>query len=350
LDTILVTGGAGFLGSWFVRQWLAAGRGRVVVLDKLTYAGSTASLSAFRKNERLAFHRGDIADGSLVARLLVQYRPQAVINFAAESHVDRSIDAADPFVTTNVVGTWQLLEESLAYWRQLDESKQPAFRFLQVSTDEVYGPIESPGRASESSPLRPSSPYAASKAAADQFVRAYHHTYGLPTLIVHPSNNYGPFQFPEKLVPLVILNAMEGWPIPIYGDGSQRRNWLFGEDLCRAVSVVLEQGTPGEAYNVASSIERTNVELVRAICGLVDRLVPELPLVPTAKLIEHVADRPGHDARYALDITKIRGLGWEAQVDLAAGLEQTVQWYAANRAWVAEVTAGFDRSRRLGLA
>jgi dTDP-glucose 4,6-dehydratase len=350
LDTILVTGGAGFLGSWFVRNWLAEERGRVVVLDKLTYAGSTASLSAVRKNQQLAFHRGDVSDGALVARLLVQYKPQAVVNFAAESHVDRSIDAPAPFVMSNVVGTAQLLEESLAYWRQLDTAKKSAFRFLQISTDEVFGPIESPGRMSESSPHLPSSPYAASKAAADQFVRAYHHTYGLPTLTVHPTNNYGPYQFPEKLLPLVVLNAIAGWPIPIYGDGSQRRNWLFGEDLCRAVSTVLDQGTPGEAYNVASGIERTNVELVRAVCGIVDRLVPDLPHGPSANLIEHVADRPGHDARYALDVTKIRGLGWEAQVDLAAGLEQTVQWYAANRPWVDEVTASFDRTRRMGLA
>jgi dTDP-glucose 4,6-dehydratase len=350
MDTILVTGGAGFLGSWFVRHWLAEKRGRVVVLDKLTYAASTASLAAVSNDERLIFHRGDIGDGPLVARILVQYRPQAVINFAAESHVDRSIDVPAPFVTSNVVGTWQLLQESLAHWRRLDSKKQETFRFLHVSTDEVFGPIESPWRASESSPNRPSSPYAASKAAADQFVRSYHHTYGLPILLVHPSNNYGPFQFPEKLVPLAILNAIEGWPIPIYGDGSQRRNWLFGEDLCRAVSLVLERATPGEAFNVATSIERTNAELVRAICGLVDRLVPELPHAPCAALIEQVEDRPGHDDRYALDTTKIRGLGWEPRVDLAAGLEQTVQWYAAHRAWVDEVAAGFDRTRRMGLA
>jgi len=348
VETILVTGGAGFLGSWFVRHWLGAGRGRVVVLDKLTYAGSRASLAAIGDDSRLVFRHGDVGDGSLVASLLPEFQPQTIVNFAAESHVDRSIDAPAPFVSTNVVGTWQLLDQTLAYWRHLSPATQQAFRFLHISTDEVFGPIDAPQRATEASPYCPSSPYAASKAAADHFVRSYHRTYGLPVLLVHPSNNYGPFQFPEKFVPLVILNAIEGQPLPIYGDGQQTRDWLFGDDLCRAICDVLQQGRPGEAFNVASGVERTNDELVRQICELVDRLKPGLPHAPSANLITHVADRPGHDARYALDTTRIFDLGWAPRVELAAGLEQTVRWYLENRAWVAEVSAKFDRTRRMG--
>jgi dTDP-glucose 4,6-dehydratase len=350
VETILVTGGAGFLGSWFVRHWLGEGRGRVVVLDKLTYAGSRASLAAVADDQRLVFRHGDIGDGSLVAALLDEFQPQAIVNFAAESHVDRSIDAPAPFVATNVVGTWQLLEQALAHWRKLDGRRQPAFRFLQISTDEVFGPIDPPGRAAETAPYRPSSPYAASKAAADHFVRSYHRTYGLPVLIVHPSNCYGPFQFPEKLIPLVILNAVEGKPVPIYGDGRQRRDWLFGEDLCRAICQVLDHGKPGDAFNVASGLERTNEDMVRQICEVVDRLAPKLQHGPCAKLITHVADRPGHDTRYALDTSRIRYVSWSPRVDLATGLEETVRWYLANRAWVAEVAANFDRTRRMGMA
>jgi dTDP-glucose 4,6-dehydratase len=348
LDTILVTGGAGFLGSWFVRHWLGAGGGRVVVLDKLTYAGSLASLASVENDPRLMFRHGDLGDGSLVAALVAEFRPQAIVNFAAETHVDRSIDAPSPFVSTNVVGTWQLLEQSLGYWRKLAAAEQHAFRFLHISTDEVFGPIGPPGRATESAAYHPSSPYAASKAAADHFVCSYHHTYGLPVLLIHPSNNFGPFQFPEKLVPLMILNAAEGKPLPVYGDGRQSRDWLFGEDLCRAIDVVLKQGRPGESFNVASGVERTNAELVQQICELVDRRLPQQPLGSSAKLITHVADRPGHDTRYALDTTKIRGLGWSPQVDLATGLDETVKWYLENRRWVAEATEKFDRARRLG--
>lgn len=349
METILITGGAGFLGSWFVRHWLGAGRGRVVVLDKLTYAGSRASLAAVADDERLVFRQGDIGDGSLVGSLLDEFRPQAVVNFAAETHVDRSIDAPSPFVSTNVVGTWQLLEQSLAYWRKLKSDSENVFRFLQISTDEVFGPIDEPDRTTESAPYRPSSPYAASKAAADHFVRSYERTYGLPVLLVHPSNNYGPFQFPEKLIPLTILNAVEGRPLPIYGDGRQQRDWLFGEDLCRAIVAVLERGKPGESFNVASGVERTNEELVRRICELVDRRRPDLPHRPCAKLIAHVDDRPGHDTRYALDTTKIRALGWSPAVDLAAGLEQTVGWYLDNSEWVAAASKKFNRNHRLGI-
>jgi len=318
------------------------------VLDKLTYAGTRASLASVADDSRLVFRHGDIGDGSLVGSLLAEFQPQAIINFAAETHVDRSIDQPAPFVSTNIVGTWQLLDQTLANWRQLPESKRQAFRFLHISTDEVFGPIDAPERATEALPYRPSSPYAASKSAADHFVRSYHRTYGLPVLLMHPSNNYGPFQFPEKLVPLVILNALEDRQIPLYGDGRQARDWLFGEDLCRAICVVLRDGRPGDAFNVASGVDRTNEDIVRQICELVDRLNPGLRHAPCAKLITHVADRPGHDARYALDTTKICGLGWKPRVELAAGLEQTVRWYLDSRAWVAEVAANFDRTRRLG--
>jgi dTDP-glucose 4,6-dehydratase len=348
LDTILVTGGAGFLGSWFVRHWLGDGGGRVVVLDKLTYAGSRASLAEFANDPRLVFRHGDVGDGSQVASLLAEFQPQAIVNFAAETHVDRSIDAPAPFVSTNIVGTWQLLDQALAYWRGCDPHARQAFRFLHISTDEVFGPIEAPERATETSPYRPSSPYAASKAAADHLVRSYHRTYGLPVLLVHPSNNYGPFQFPEKLVPLVILNVLEGRQIPIYGDGQQTRDWLFGADLCRAICIVLRDGQSGDTFNVASGMEHTNEELVRPICTLVDRLNPGLPHAPSAKLITHVADRPGHDVRYALDTTKIRALGWTPQIGLSAGIVQTIQWYMDHQTWVDEVAANFDRTRRIG--
>ena len=284
----------------------------------------------------------------MVAALCAEFQPQAIVNFAAETHVDRSIDAPSPFVATNVVGTWQLLESSLGYWRNLEATEQQAFRFLHVSTDEVFGPIAAPLRATELSPYRPSSPYAASKAAADHFVRSYHRTYGLPVLLVHPSNNYGPFQFPEKLVPLVILNAAENRQLPIYGDGQQSRDWLFGEDLCRAVCAVLEQGEPGDSFNVAGGAERTNESLVRQICELVDDQLPQPPRQASADRITHVADRPGHDQRYALEVAKIRNLGWSPRTQLEAGLEETVRWYLENPAWVAAATEKFDRTRRMG--
>jgi dTDP-glucose 4,6-dehydratase len=350
VDTILVTGGAGFLGSWFVRHWIANHSGRVVVLDKLTYAGNRASLAEVADESRLEFRLGDIGDGPLVAALCAEFKPRAVINFAAETHVDRSIDAPAPFVATNVVGTAQLLEQSFAYWRRLTTAEQGAFRFLHISTDEVFGPINAPASANESSPYNPSSPYAASKAAADHFVRSYQRTYGLPTLIVHPTNNYGPFQFPEKLVPLMILNAVEGKPLPLYGDGQQRRDWLFGEDLCRAVELVLERGQIGESYNVGTGIEMTNEELVRIVATFIDRLIPDSPHGPSIERIVHVADRPGHDVRYALDTTKIHSLGWKPKWRPSTGLLRVVEWYLANRAWAAEVAANFDRTRRIGLA
>jgi dTDP-glucose 4,6-dehydratase len=348
-DTIFVTGGAGFLGSWFVRHWLGEGRGRVVVLDKLTYAGSRESLAAVDRDAKLVFRQGDIGDPAVVTSLLAEFQPAAIVNFAAETHVDRSIDAPSPFVATNVVGTCQLLDATLEYWRQLTAPEREGFRFLHISTDEVFGPIEAPGFAMEDSPYRPSSPYAASKAAADHFVRSYHRTYGLPTLLVHPSNNYGPFQFPEKLIPIAILNAAESKPLPIYGDGEQTRDWLFGEDLCRAVGQVLKQGNPGESFNVASGVECSNETLVRRICELVDQSQPQPPPQPSADRITHVEDRPGHDRRYALDTARIRSLGWEPRMDLEAGLAETVRWYLDNRAWVGAATEKFDRTRRLGI-
>jgi dTDP-glucose 4,6-dehydratase len=349
LETILVTGGAGFLGSWFVEHLLAEESGRVAVLDKLTYAGSLASLASVCDNERFVFRWGDIADAKLVAALLREFQPQAIVNFAAESHVDRSIDAPAPFVSTNVVGTWHLLEAARDYWSLLPSSNRLAFRFLHVSTDEVFGPIAAGQAATQRWPYRPSSPYAASKAAADHFVRAYDHTYGLPTIVVHPSNCYGPRQFPEKLVPLTILNAVDGLPVPVYGDGLQRRDWLYTADLCRAVRLALRKAPPGESLTVAGGSERTNLDLVSEICRLVDRLRPGLPHAPAASLITHVEDRPGHDARYALDTAQIRRLGWRPQVKLSDGLEESVRWYIDHRDWVDEVAAKFDRTRRLGL-
>ncbi len=349
LDTVLVTGGAGFLGSWFVEHLLAEDAGQVVVLDKLTYAGSLASLAAVEGDQRLVFRWGDIGDAAVVTALLSEFRPRAIVNFAAESHVDRSIDAPSPFVSTNVVGTFQLLDVALDYWQRLSSSDQLAFRFLHVSTDEVFGPIAAGDTATERSPYRPSSPYAASKAAADHFVHAYDHTYGLPTVIVHPSNCYGPRQFPEKLIPLAILNSLDGRPVPVYGDGLQRRDWLHAEDLCRAVRRALRQAAPGESLVVASGNERTNLDLVGEICRLVDRLVPGLPHAPCASLIAHVDDRPGHDKRYAVNPAQIRQLGWRPRIEFSAGLEQTVRWYSDHLDWVEEVAGEFDRTRRLGL-
>jgi dTDP-glucose 4,6-dehydratase len=272
------------------------------------------------------------------------------VNFAAETHVDRSIDAPAPFVATNVVGTAELLEVARGYWNRLPGGPRQQFRFLHVSTDEVYGPIEAPNRAPETAAYWPSSPYAASKAAGDHFVRAYHRTYGVPVLVVHPSNCYGPFQFPEKLIPLAILNAVEGRPIPVYGDGRQQRDWMFGEDLCRAVRLILEHAAPGESFNVAPGEERTNLEAIRQVCATVDRVLSRKQGESSAERITHVTDRPGHDNRYALDTERVRELGWAPRVPFSEGLDATVRWYIANSAWREEVGSRFDRSQRLGLA
>jgi len=350
MTSILVTGGAGFIGSNFVRQWVREEKTPLVNLDKLTYAGNLDSLADVADDPLHRFVEGDIGDGPLVSRLFSEHRPRAVVNFAAESHVDRSIDGPAAFVETNVVGTFRLLEAARRYWSDLDEPERSRFRFLHVSTDEVYGSLGPEGLFTEETPYAPNSPYSASKAAADHFARAYHRTYGFPVLVTNCSNNYGPYQFPEKLIPLVILNAMEGKPLPVYGDGGQVRDWLYVEDHCRAVRAVLARGIPGETYNVGGDCERTNLDVVRTITAIVDRLCADLPHCPCSSLITFVADRPGHDRRYAIDAGKIRRqLGWEPKEDFQSGLERTVRWYLENPDWVERVTSGKYRRERLGL-
>jgi dTDP-glucose 4,6-dehydratase len=350
METILVTGGAGFIGSNFVRHWIAEEKTRVVNLDRLSYAGNLDSLADLGENPLYVFVQGDIRDGALVARLLDEYAARAVVNFAAESHVDRSIDEPEGFVETNVVGTFRLLETARQYWRRLPEAERGQFRFLHVSTDEVYGSLGPTGKFTEQTAYAPNSPYSASKAAADHFGRAYHHTYQLPVLVTNCSNNYGPYQFPEKLIPLMILNALEGKPLPVYGDGRQVRDWLYVEDHCRAIRAVLAGGTPGEVYNIGGDCERTNLEVVEAVCAAVDRLRPGLAHAPCSSLISFVADRPGHDRRYAIDAGKIRSqLGWRPREDFGSGLERTVRWYLDNPTWVERVSTGKYRRERLGL-
>jgi dTDP-glucose 4,6-dehydratase len=350
MSTVLVTGGAGFIGSNLIRHWLAEEQTQLVSLDKLTYAGNLDSLADVADNPRYAFVEGDVCDGPLVCRLLAEHRPGAVIHLAAESHVDRSIDGPAAFVETNVVGTFRMLEAARRYWSDLAEPDRSKFRFLHASTDEVYGSLGPEGRFAEATPYAPNSPYSASKAAADHFARAYYHTYGLPVLVTNCSNNYGPYQFPEKLIPLMILNALQGKPLPVYGDGQQVRDWLYVEDHCRAIRMVLADGTPGEVYNIGGDCERTNLEVVRAVCEIVDRLRPDLPHVPCSSLVRFVADRPGHDRRYAIDAGKVRRqLGWQPHEDFQSGLERTVRWYLQNRTWVDRVTSGEYRGERLGL-
>ncbi|MBP62395.1 MAG: dTDP-glucose 4,6-dehydratase [Planctomycetaceae bacterium] len=347
---ILVTGGAGFIGSNFVRQWLAEEQSPLVNLDKLTYAGNLDSLANVANDPRYRFVHGDIGDGPLVSRLLAEYQPRAIVNFAAESHVDRSIDGPASFVEANVVGTFRLLESAREYWSDLSAPNRSEFRFLHVSTDEVYGSLGPTGRFTENTPYAPNSPYSASKAASDHFVRAYYHTYGLPTLITNCSNNYGPYQFPEKLIPLMTLNALKGRPLPIYGDGQQVRDWLFVGDHCRALRAALVSGTPGEVYNIGGDCERTNLDIVLAICELIDSLRPELPHVPCRSLINYVTDRPGHDRRYAIDAKKAQTeLHWLPQEDFESGLRRTVDWYLDNSEWVDRISSGKYRQERLGL-
>jgi len=350
MDGILITGGAGFIGSNFVRQWLHEEKDFLVNLDALTYAGNLDSLADVEHHPRYTFVHGDIRDGRLVGRLLAEFRPRAVVHFAAESHVDRSIDGPAAFVETNVVGTFRLLEAAREYWASLPAEQRREFRFLHVSTDEVYGSLGPKGKFTETTPYSPNSPYSASKAAADHFARAYHRTYGLPVLITNCSNNYGPYQFPEKLIPLMILNAVEGKPLPVYGDGRQVRDWLYVEDHCRALRRVLEAGRPGEVYNIGGDCERTNLEVVQTICETVDRLRPDLPHRPCKSLIRFVPDRPGHDRRYAIDTRKIRRqLGWRPLESFTSGLERTVRWYLENGEWVERVCTGKYRRERLGL-
>lgn len=341
-NTILLTGGAGFIGSNFVNHWIRNESGGVVNLDKLTYAGNLRNLERVADDPRYMFVLGDICDADLVSGLLAEHRPRAVVHFAAESHVDRSINDPGEFVRTNVQGTLNMLQKARRYWEQLAEADRAKFRFLHVSTDEVYGSLglEDPAF-TEATPYAPNSPYAASKAAADHLVRSYHHTYGLPTLTTNCSNNYGPFQFPEKLIPLTLLNALEGKPLPIYGDGTNVRDWLYVEDHCAAIRIVLAKGLPGHTYNIGGESERTNLEVVRTLCDILDELRPNSGIGCRRSLMTFVKDRPGHDRRYAIDASKImRELAWEPETLFEPGLRKTIQWYLDNMGWVAEVRSG----------
>ena len=339
---ILVTGGAGFIGSNFVLDWLEAGGGPVVNLDKLTYAGNPANLAAVQHSPSYTFVHGDICDAELVAGLLRKYRPAAVVHFAAESHVDRSIVGPDAFLRTNIDGTFTLLQAARAHYDSLTGEERERFRFLHVSTDEVYGTLLPDDPAfHEETPYAPNSPYAASKASSDHLVRAWVHTYGLPAIVTNCSNNYGPYQFPEKLIPLMIANALQGKGLPVYGDGQQVRDWLYVVDHCRALRTVLERGRVGETYNVGGGNQRSNLEVVTTLCALLDELVPESKFRPHKELVKYVTDRPGHDRRYAIDARKLEGeLGWRAQESFETGLKKTVEWYLANSAWVEGVTSG----------
>ena len=344
--TILVTGGSGFIGSALVRH-LVLDRGESVVnVDCLTYAATEASTAAVRGNERYAFERADIRDAAEMARIFTAYRPRAVVHLAAESHVDRSIDRPGAFIETNVIGTYTVLE---AARQHLADYPNDAFRFIHVSTDEVYGTLGEEGMFSETSPYQPNSPYSASKAASDHLARAWFHTYGLPTIVTNCSNNYGPFQFPEKLIPVMVLNALQGRSLPVYGTGTNVRDWLHVEDHARALALVLERGTPGETYTIGGSSERNNLDLVRQICRIMDELRPDSPHAPHDSLISFVTDRPGHDQRYAIDATKIeRELGWEPGYDLSVGLHATVAWYLDHQDWCAEALGAGLTTTRLG--
>ena len=339
---IIVTGGAGFIGSNFIHHWLANASGSVVNLDKLTYAGNLQSLADIADDPRYRFVQADIGDQALMEHLLTETRPTAIVNFAAESHVDRSIHAAAEFIDTNIVGTFRLIEAVRGYWSALPEAEKSAFRFLHVSTDEVYGALEFDAPAfTETHPYAPNSPYSASKAASDHLVRAAHHTHGLPTLTTNCSNNYGPFHFPEKLIPLMITNALAGKPLPVYGDGKNVRDWLYVEDHCRAIRMVLNGGRVGETYNVGGRNERNNLEVVHALCALLDELKPRADGVSYTDQITFVKDRPGHDRRYAIDAAKLETeLGWRAAENFETGLKKTIQWYLSNQTWVDGVTSG----------
>jgi len=336
---MLVTGGAGFIGSNFVLHRVAAGD-RVINLDKLTYAGNLGNLTSLKGNPAHVFVQGGIEDQALIKTLLLLHRPDAIVNFAAESHVDRSIASPEEFIFTNVVGTFRLLHESLAYFRALPSAEQARFRFLHVSTDEVYGSLSKTDPAfTETTAYEPNSPYSASKASSDHLVRAYQHTYGLPTLTTNCSNNYGPYQFPEKLIPLVILNALNAKPLPIYGDGLNVRDWLYVGDHCEAIGLVLEKGIAGETYNIGGDSEKANIDVVTTICSIMDEVHPSG--APHNRLITYVKDRPGHDRRYAVDVSKIkRDLHWRQRETFATGIRRTIEWYLANSAWIAEVTSG----------
>lgn len=350
MKTIIVTGGAGFIGGNFVHHLMAKQALQVVNLDALTYAGNLDTLKSFQENPRHQFVQGQIQDKDLVTHLFEQFSPAAVVNFAAESHVDRSIDGPTEFIDTNIGGTFNLLECARAYWSKLATDEEAAdFRFLHISTDEVYGSLGAEGMFTETTPYAPNSPYSASKAASDHLVRAWHHTYGMPVLTTNCSNNYGPYQFPEKLIPLFIQKALTGEALPIYGDGSNVRDWLYVEDHCSAIWRVLEAGRPGEVYNVGGNNEMTNLEVIEMLCNLLDELVPDSPYRPHNQLKEFVKDRPGHDQRYAIDASKLeRELGWTPQETFETGLRKTVSWYLDNTAWCQRVLDGSYRGERLG--
>jgi dTDP-glucose 4,6-dehydratase len=349
MQTILVTGGAGFIGGNFVHFLVNETDVQIVNLDKLTYAGNLDTLAPLRGNARHVFVQGDIGDRELVRRLLADYRVDTVVNFAAESHVDRSIDGPAAFVETNVMGTFNLLDCAREHWMGLGKAGKEGFRFLHVSTDEVYGSLGPTGKFVETTPYAPNSPYSASKASSDHLVRAWYHTYGLPVLTTNCSNNYGPYQFPEKLIPLVTLKAMKGQRLPIYGDGSNIRDWLYVTDHCRAIWRVLEAGRPGEVYNVGGDSERTNLQVVDTLCALLDGLLPDSPHRPHGDLKTFVADRPGHDMRYAIDSTKLQSeLGWKPLESFESGMRRTLVWYLENQSWCKRVTDGSYRGERLG--
>jgi dTDP-glucose 4,6-dehydratase len=343
---ILVTGGAGFIGANFVLDWMSAEATPVVNLDKLTYAGNPDNLAGLKDEARHHFVKGDIGDRALIGQLLREHRPRAIVHFAAESHVDRSIHGPADFVQTNVVGTFSLLEETRAYWAELAPKDREAFRFLHVSTDEVYGSL-GPGDPAftETTAYAPNSPYAASKAAADHLVRSYHHTYGLPTVTTNCSNNYGPYQFPEKLIPLMLFNALKGKPLPVYGDGANVRDWLYVGDHCEAVRLALKLGRPGETYNIGGNAEKTNLEVVNTLCTILDELRPDPLITHHSSLITYVPDRPGHDRRYAIDAGKFRSeLGWQPRERFNTGLRKTVEWYLDHMKWADNVASGEYRN------
>jgi dTDP-glucose 4,6-dehydratase len=348
MQTWLVTGGAGFIGGNFVLEAVERGI-RIINLDALTYAGNRDTLAGLDGDAKHVFVEGDIGDRALVAQLLAEHKPQAIVNFAAESHVDRSIDGPAAFIQTNVVGTLALLECARDYWKGLPAAEREAFRFLHVSTDEVYGSLGETGAFTEETPFAPNSPYSASKAASDHLVRAFHHTYGLPVLTTNCSNNYGPYQFPEKLIPLIIQRALSGEPLPVYGDGKNIRDWLFVSDHCAAIRTVLDSGVVGETYNVGGDAERQNIEVVKVICALLDERRPRDDGARRETQITYVKDRPGHDRRYAIDASKLkRELGWAPTVSFEEGIARTVDWYLANQAWAGRVLDGSYRMQRLG--
>jgi dTDP-glucose 4,6-dehydratase len=339
---ILVTGGAGFIGANFVLDWVAQNKEGVINLDKLTYAGNLENLASLKDNKLHQFVHGDIGDSALIQRLLSEHKPRAIINFAAESHVDRSIHSPEDFIQTNIVGTFRLLEAARAYWAGLSGENKTSFRFLHVSTDEVYGSLSKDEPAfTELHRYEPNSPYSASKAASDHLVRSYHHTYGLPVLTTNCSNNYGPYHFPEKLIPLMIVNALAGKPLPVYGDGQQIRDWLYVKDHCSAIRRVLEAGRLGEVYNIGGWNEKANLDIVNTVCSLLDELRPRSDKKPYKEQITYVTDRPGHDRRYAIDARKLeRELGWKPAETFDTGIRKTVQWYLDNQAWVNNVLSG----------